>query len=105
MIPKYGIKKRIACLDYGYTNPSAVYRLAKNNLGKVICYRELYVTQHTVEQLALRVRAMTPPDEKLDLLVYDPALNKKGEESGIKLSDKLKLAGAKTKPGNNARVA
>ena len=104
-IPKHWVKRRIACLDYWYTNPSAVYRIALMNNGKVIVYRELYVTGHTVKQLALRVKAMTPPDEKVSVLIYDPALNKKWEDSGIKLSDYLKLTGIKIKPGNNSRIA
>lgn len=103
-VPMDGVKKRIVCLDYGYTNPSAVYRIALMNDGRVIIYRELYVTGHTLKQLALRIKAMSPVGEQINLLVYDPALNKKGEDSGVVLSDYLRLTGFRIKPGNNARV-
>lgn len=68
-------------MDYGYTNPSAVYWLAQDNQDNVTCYRELYTTNKTYRQLALQIKAMTPADEIIDTTIVDPAIVNKPSET------------------------
>jgi phage terminase large subunit len=79
-VPVDWIVRRIICVDYWFTNPSAVYRLAQDSQWQVFVYRELYVTWKTYKQLYLQVKAMTTRNEKIDFVVADPAVvNKKSE--------------------------
>lgn len=83
-VPPKGVKKRIISFDYGYTAPSAVYWMAQLYDGRVICYRELYVTKHTYRQLATRILAMTPEWELEEIgsnIFADPAIFKKNEST------------------------
>lgn len=75
--------RRICCLDYGFTAPSALYWCAIAPNGQIFVYRELYVKQHTYEDLAEEFVRMTPPDERIDYLVADPSCwNKDGRSKG-----------------------
>lgn len=105
-IPRDWIKRRIICLDYGYTNPSAVYWLAQDNQDNVTCYRELYTTNKTYRQLALQIKAMTPADEIIDTTIVDPAIvNKPSETTWTSWSDEMKAAWLKVKGADNARIS
>jgi len=105
-VPKNWVKRRIICLDYGYSAPSAVYWLAQMNDDTVYAYRELYVKGKTYKQLALQIMAMTPEDEKIDLTVVDPAiLNKPSETTGTSGSEEMKAVWLKVKGADNSRVA
>lgn len=98
-------RRRVICLDYGFTNPSAVYWLAQDNHGDVVCYRELYVTGLTYKQLALRVKAMTPASEQISVTVVDPAIvNKPSETTGTSGSDEMKAVGLRVKGADNSRL-
>lgn len=73
---------RIIMGDYGYSKPSAIYWAAIDEDGNFIVYRELYVTNHTYEQLVTEIVANTPVSEmdKIKYWVFDPAIwAKKGE--------------------------
>lgn len=74
--------RRVCCLDYGFTNPSALYWSAISPTGQIILYRELYVTQHDYESLADEFVRMTPIDEVIDSFVADPACWQKGGNRG-----------------------
>jgi len=75
--------RKICCMDYGFTAPSAIYWAAIDPHGRIIVYRELYVTQHDYSSLADEFCRLTPPDEKIDYLVADPACwNKDGKNKG-----------------------
>ncbi len=106
VIPMVWVRKRIVCLDYWFTNPSAVYWLALMESWHIICYRELYVTNLTYFQLALRMKAMTKADEKIDAVIVDPAIvNKPSETTWTSGSDEFKRAWFKIIPADNARVS
>lgn len=75
------VEQRAIALDYGYTAPSCVLwgaRIAEDNY---VIYRELYVTQHTYKQLAIKANAMTPAAEKTGVIFADPAMIKNEKES------------------------
>lgn len=106
IVPREGIKRRIISLDYGYTNPSAVYWMAQDNQDNVTIYRELYTTKKTYRQLALQIKAMTPDDEKIDTTIVDPAIvNKPSETTGTSGKEEMQAAGLKVKGADNARVS
>lgn len=66
--------------DYGYAAPSAVYWGFKDSDGVLYLYRELYKTGLTYEQLIREIIALTPKNEVIDFMVFDPAIwAKKGE--------------------------
>jgi len=77
------IKRRVICLDYGYSAPSAVYWLAEMTSGEVYCYRELYKTQLTYTELGAMIMEYTPEEERHNAtVVADPSIiNKRGEHS------------------------
>lgn len=111
--PQIGIKRRIVAIDYGYKNPSAVLWMAQDTQGFIYVYRELYCTNLLYEQLAAKIAAMTREDEKIDLIVVDPAaLEKKSESTGTSMRDGfIKVANKtscewlkKTIGGNNNRA-
>lgn len=98
-------KRRIIALDYGYAAPSAVYWLAQDTQDDIVCYRELYITEQTYKQLTLRIKAMTPSNEKIDKVIVDPAIvNKRSETTGTSGSDEMKKAGLNVVGADNARV-
>lgn len=104
-IPIEGVRKRIVAFDYGYSNPSAVYRLALMNSGEVIVYRELYVTKQTYRQLGLRIKAMTTAAEEIDAYIADPAIvNKKNEVTGTSAKQEFAAVGIGLTPAQNSRV-
>ena len=105
IIPR-NVKKRIICLDYWYTAPSAVYRLALTHDDKVICYREFYSPWFTYKKLALQIKALTPEDEKIDDIICDPAyINKTSESNETTLAQEFASVWLIVSPGNNDRIA
>ena len=83
--PKIWVKRRIIMLDYWYSKHSAVYRGALMNDWSVVIYRELYVTEHTYEELLIAIDAMTSRDEEwkkeTNIIIPDPAIVKKKSET------------------------
>jgi len=107
-VPPKGVKKRIISFDYGYTAPSAVYWMAQLYDGRVICYRELYVTKHTYRQLATRILAMTPEWELEEIgsnIFADPAIFKKNESTWTSAEDDMIEVGLYISRADNVRVA
>lgn len=102
-IPVAWIVRRIICLDYWFTNPSAVYRLAQDSQWQVFVYRELYVTWKTYKQLYLQAKAMTTRSEKIDFVVADPAVVNKKSETWW-LTFKQTRTWFRVIPGKNSRV-
>lgn len=105
-IPMEWIKKRIICLDYWYTKPSAVYWLTQDNQDNVFVYRELYVTGKTYRQLALMIKASTTAEERIDCTVVDPAIvNKPSETTWTSGSDEMKAVWLKVEGADNSRLS
>lgn len=108
-IPIVGVRKRIVALDYGFTNPSACYWMALLNTGRVVVYRELYITGLTYEKLGEKLRELTTEIEWRDMqcAVVDPAiLAKPSETTGTSGKEEF-LKGWKHKVvgGDNARIS
>lgn len=78
--------KRICALDYGYSAPASIGWYAIDYDGRLIRYKELYVTEHTGSQLAEAWVANTNPSEKIDYIVCDPSFWAKKGESDDALS-------------------
>lgn len=107
-IPKTedGVKKRIVAIDFWYLKPSAVYRMALMNSWKVVIYRELYATELTHRQLALRIKAMTPADETIDKYLWDPAaINKRSESNAVTAKQEFSKVWIPLHAANNSRIA
>jgi len=107
-IPPKGVKKRIIAFDYGYTAPSAVLWMAQLYDGRVIVYRELYVTKHTYKDLATRILAMTSEWEMEEIgsnIFADPAIFKKNESTGRTAEDDMNEVGLYISRADNVRVA
>lgn len=71
--------KKIICLDYGYSNPSAVYWLAVNEDGEVFVYRELYITKQLYDELITKIKELNV--ENVRVLIADPALRTKSPDT------------------------
>lgn len=100
------VKRRIVAIDFWYLKPSAVYWMALMNSGKVVIYRELYATELTHRQLALRIKAMTPEDETIDKYVWDPAaINKRSESNAVTAKDEFSKVGIPLHAAVNNRIA
>ena len=75
--------KKFIMGDYGYRAPSAVYWGAMSPEGRLYIYRELYVREHTFQQLAKAIIENTPPSEEIKYWVFDPAIwARRGEVDG-----------------------
>ena len=66
--------RKIICIDYGYSSPSAVYWCAISPEKYFYIYRELYGVQFTPSDLADRIIAMTPDNEEIKYWVADPSI-------------------------------
>jgi hypothetical protein len=63
--------------------------------GRIIVYRELYVTKHTYKQLATKIMAMTSEWEWEEIganVFADPAIFKKNESTGTSAQDDMQEA-------------
>lgn len=81
--------RRFICGDYGYSAPSAVYWCAVDSDGVIYVYRELYVREHTYEQLTDKIVSLTQPGEKIDFWVFDPAIWAKKGDSELSGAEKM----------------
>lgn len=104
VIPK-NVKRRIIALDYWYSAPSAVYWMSLMSDDTVIVYRELYQTELTYKQLALKIKAMTPELEKIDCIMVDPAIvNKRSETTWTSGSEEMAKVWLQVRWADNARI-
>lgn len=104
-VPMNGVRKRIICLDYGYSpHPAAVYWLAQMNTGNVVKYRELVGTKMRYDQLAARCAALTGEGEEISAVVADPSVASKESEDGNTFDQAFQAVGLTVVPGNNKRV-
>lgn len=72
--------RRFIAGDYGHSAPSSIGWYAVSPDGKLYRYRELYGPGYSYSQLAAAVVERTGPTEKIDYIVFDPALwARKGE--------------------------
>jgi len=105
MIPMVWIIKRFVALDYWYSAPSAVYRLAQNTQDEVFCYRETYKTQQTYKQLAIWIKAVSTKGEWIKDVIADPAvINKKSETGGATFKATFRRFWLNVFPWKNSRV-
>lgn len=66
-------REKVICLDYWFSNPSAVLWLAKDHDNNVWVYRELYVRHYLYTQLVEEIKKI----EFVKTMVVDPALRAK----------------------------
>ena len=66
---------KFIAVDYGYANPSSVGWWQVDYDGNIHCYREIYKEGYTYEGLAKEIKLRTGADEKIDYVVYDPAID------------------------------
>ena len=103
--------RRFVCGDYGYSKPAAVYWCAMSPDGKIYVYRELYGTGYTYEKLMEEVVALTPTNERIEYMVFDPAIwaKKDNPVSGADIFEKtykrLTKQSLRLLRGMNERVA
>lgn len=104
--------KRFRSMDWGYSNPSAVLWFAVSPEGRLYVYRELYVTETTIPELARQIKSMsvysddghTP--EKIAYTVADPAIWSKTQyEQGESIALKLMEYGVPLMKADNARIS
>jgi len=104
MIPKEA-KRYLVCLDYWYANPSAVYWLAQDTQWRVTCYRELYWPWMSYKELAIKILAMTTPQENISIVIVDPAIvGKRNDQTGVTGKEELEKWGLRIEGGDNSRV-
>lgn len=103
--------RRFICGDYGYTAPSAVYWCAIDEDGVIYVYRELYVTNHTYEQLMERIVSLTNESEEISYIVFDPSIWAKKGDNELSGAEKmqwkykeLRQRAIVIQQGNNARI-
>jgi len=103
--------KKIVCIDYGYSSPSAVYWCAISPEGYFYLYRELYETQLTYSSLADRIISMTTDSENIRYWVADPSIWSRKGDSGLSGAETMKNTYRDKKrmalnlvQGNNDRV-
>lgn len=104
-IPKHW--KRYRSIDYGTASASAVYWWAQDENGKSYAYRELYEANMTYEQLAKRIKEMTPESEQIDYTVVDPSICNKREQRGSQFvtgAEILGNNGVYVRAGDNSRI-
>lgn len=61
-------------MDWGFSEPAAIHWWEVTPMGRIFCYRELYVTRLGPPQLAKRILDMCPPEEKYEHLVAPPEI-------------------------------
>lgn len=103
-IPK-DASRYIVCLDYGYAKPSAIYWLAQDSQGAVTCYRELYWPGMSYKEVAIRIKVLTTDKEKVDVVIVDPAIiGKRNESTGVTGKEEMEKEGLNIEGAKNARV-
>lgn len=105
MYPKENVVKRIVSLDYGFAAPACVLWSAIMEDGRIITYRELYVTDHTYARLAIKIRAMTKRGEQIDGYFCDPSIvNKRNDVTGTTGSMEFAKHGIALQMADNDRA-
>lgn len=70
-------------LDWGYADPAAVYWYELMPSGRLIVYRELYITRLSPKELAMKILEMSPTHEKYEYISCSPEIwGKKVELDG-----------------------
>ena len=103
-IPEHWVKYR--SVDYGYGAPSAVGWYASSETGKLVMYRELWITDQTYEQLADEIKLLSG-GEHYQHTVVDPSICNKREQRGESFmtgSEILATKGIYVIPGDNNRI-
>jgi len=102
-IPDYWT--RIRCLDWGYANPTAVLWIAFSPKGEAIVYKELTMTQSTIEQIAAEILSMSGK-ERIDYTMADPSLWSINQyERGESVAMKMTQLGVQMLKADNNRLA
>ena len=95
---------RIRAADYGYSSPSCVLWGAVDWDGNIIIYRELYVKNHTGEQLANVIIELEKDDPTIMVSVLDSSCwNKTG--MGISVAETMIRRGVRWIPADRDRIA
>ena len=94
---------RIRAADYGYASPSCVLWGAIDWDNNIWIYRELYVKQHTAEQLADRISELEQLDPKPHYTVLDSSCwNKTG--FGPSIAETMMRLGVRWTPSDRNRL-
>ena len=95
---------RIRAADYGYASPSCVLWGAVDWDGNIVIYRELYVKNHTGEQLANVIIELEKDDPTIMMSVLDSSCwNKTG--TGASIAETMIRRGVRWLPADRDRIA
>jgi len=95
----------IRCIDWGYTNPSVCLWIAIDPKGRAFVYRELTMTQSTIEEITNEIRAMTGK-EKIAYTTADPSIWSVNQyERGESVAMKMIRDGISLMKADNNRIA
>ena len=95
---------RIRAADYGYASPSCVLWGAVDWDGNIVIYRELYVKNHTGEQLANVIIELEKDDPTIMMSVLDSSCwNKTG--TGASIAESMIRRGVRWLPADRDRIA
>lgn len=109
IIPSF---RKFLSLDYGYGKPSSVGWWQIDYDGNLHRYRELYKERLTYQQLAEKIMALTPENERMEYCTADPAIwgdkshHKEGYEgeSGAETMRKIFNGWTALLPADNDRI-
>jgi len=91
--------------DYGFAAPSAIYWHAIDGDGNVYVIRELYEAQLTAKQLCDKIKALTPGNEKVSRIIFDPACWNRTGSTDKSIGDIFWQNNIYAVKGNNNRIA
>lgn len=66
--------RKFISMDWGYSDPSAIYWWEVTPMGRIFIYRELYVTRLAPKELAQAIEDNSPESEKYECLWSPPEL-------------------------------
>jgi phage terminase large subunit len=107
--PSHGTIKFLS-LDWGYSEPAAVYWWEVTPMGRVFIYRELYCTNRSPKELAADILTLSPRLEKYSHIVLPPEIfGKRIETEGggqpiAELMQQVFKDRIPVKKANNARI-
>ena len=94
--------RKIICLDYWYSAPSAIYWIAQDPDKNYYVYREIYITKKLYGELLDLIESYNL--ENVTDLVADPALRTKSQDTGVSFFDIAFSKGFNIIPGVNDRI-
>ena len=113
-IPDYWTKFR--AIDWGYSDHTCCLWIAVSDgsiegiqKGALVVYRELYINEHTAEEVAELIDSLSPDDEEIAYTVLDPSAygtrTKLVGRKGTTIAQVFKDAGIAVKRADNERLS